>query len=65
MWSQKLGLDEFRKADEALVKELTSILSKVETDMTIFFRLLSEIDEPNVSSLEDAFYDYENAPKEE
>ena len=33
--------------------------------MTIFFRLLSEIEEPNISSLENAFYDYENAPKEE
>ncbi|MEC8735573.1 MAG: YdiU family protein [Candidatus Thermoplasmatota archaeon] len=65
MWSQKLGLDEFRKDDEDLVKELTSILGKVETDMTIFFRLLSAIEEPNISSLENAFYDYQSAPKEE
>ena len=41
MWGQKLGIDDFAEADEALVIELDGLLQKVETDMTIFFRMLS------------------------
>jgi len=64
MWANKLGLDEFNSIDEDLVKELTSLLHSVETDMTIFFRLLSSIKEPNIVHVKFAFYDEDNIPEE-
>ena len=64
MWVEKLGLGEFRSGDEVLVTELESMLQMSETDMTIFFRLLSAIEEPNVNGLRFAFYD-EEAPVDE
>ena len=42
-----------------LVTELTSTLLMSETDMTIFFRLLSAIEEPNFDGLRFAFYNEE------
>ena len=62
MWAEKLGLGELEEGDEELITELTTILQIVETDMTIFFRLLSSIDEPEVSHLEFAFYDADSIP---
>ena len=56
MWSNKLGLEGFESEDENLIKELTLLLQSVETDMTIFFRLLSSIKEPNINHLKFAFY---------
>lgn len=45
MWARKLGLEAFRpETDTALVQDLQKTLALTETDMTIFFRLLSEID---------------------
>jgi uncharacterized protein YdiU (UPF0061 family) len=45
MRSQKLGLKEFNvESDEELNKELHEILQLVETDMTIFYRRLANID---------------------
>lgn len=43
MMCQKLGLAEILENDEDLVNQLTSNLALQETDMTIFFRLLSTI----------------------
>ena len=37
MWAGKLGFSKFESGDEEIIIELTSILQKVETDMTIFF----------------------------
>ena len=65
MWAEKLGLDEFNTEDDKLITELTALLQSVETDMTIFFRLLSSIKEPEISHLTYAFYSRENIPKQE
>ena len=65
MWAMKLGLDEFRDDDESLIRDLNELLQRVETDMTIFFRLLSSIQEPTIQSLTDAFYDSTTIPTEE
>jgi len=64
MWADKLGLDVFKPEDEQLITELTSLLQKVETDMTIFFRLLSSITKPDVEQLHFAFYDVTTIPKQ-
>ena len=65
MWASKLGLDEFRNDDESLVRDLNELLQRVETDMTLFFRLLSSIQEPEVLLLSDAFYDTDTIPTDE
>ena len=65
MWSEKLGIDDFKESDEAMIIELDSILQKVETDMTIFFRMLSHIEKPDIELLSEAFYDSENIPIDE
>jgi len=62
MWSNKLGLSEFKQGDGELIKELTATLQLVETDMTIFFRLLSSLNEPNIEHLRYAFYDESTIP---
>ena len=64
MWVNKLGLDQFLESDVELIQELTTNLQLVETDMTIFFRLLSSMDEPNIDHLQFAFYNEESVPKE-
>ena len=65
MWAEKLGLDVFNTGDDKLITELTALLQSVETDMTIFFRLLSSIKEPEISHLNYAFYSGENIPEQE
>ena len=65
MWSNKLGLGHFNEEDGELINELTANLQLVETDMTIFFRLLSSLNEPNVELLQDAFYNEDTIPTEE
>ena len=62
MWASKLGIVELVPGDEELVRDLTTLLQSVETDMTIFFRILSSISEPDVSHMEHAFYDPANIP---
>ena len=65
MWAGKLGLEEFSAGDEGLVTELTSILQRAETDMTVFFRLLSTIRRPDVDHLRFAFYNEDTIPEDE
>jgi len=65
MWAEKLGIAELVPGDEELVTDLTTMLQSVETDMTIFFRLLSSLSEPDVSHLEHAFYDPTSIPVDE
>ena len=65
MWVQKLGLDEFKQGDTVLIQNLLSNLQLVETDMTIFFRLLASIKAPEIEALYDAFYDMSTIPTTE
>ena len=45
MMARKLGLSAFEPhTDDALIKELLSILPSIETDMTIFYRRLADLD---------------------
>ena len=57
MWTEKLGLWKFEQSDTELITNLTSNLQLTETDMTIFFRILSSIDGPDINKLRAAFYD--------
>ncbi len=43
MMAAKLGLRQFEASDETLVQELDALLQLTETDMTIFYRRLSEV----------------------
>ena len=63
MWRQKLGLGSSEPDDDSLVSDLGSILRMAETDMTIFFRLLSSIPDPHQSHLEYAYYDPVDMPR--
>jgi len=47
MMAGKLGILEFKQEDQALFSELENLLTRQETDMTIFYRLLAS--EPAVS----------------
>jgi len=73
MMSKKLGIiivPEKSEADAALFLELETILSEVETDMTIFYRLLanfgydSKIKKNNFSHFSDCFYQTEQLTDE-
>lgn len=64
MWIRKLGLNSFEQEDNELVSQLNSLLQLVETDMTIFFRLLCKIEEPEVEHLKIAFYDESTIPNQ-
>jgi len=57
-------LTEFRSDDEDLVRNLNNLLQEVETDMTIFFRLLCSLQSPDVEALNSAFYDETTIPKQ-
>lgn len=65
MWAKKLGFEKFIIDDEELITELVRILQMAETDMTIFFRLLSSIEKPDISHLRNAFYSTEEIPENE
>ena len=45
MMLQKLGLKESYPTDEALISELTQTMKDTQCDMTIFFRLLSDVND--------------------
>ena len=64
MWANKLGFQNWIEDDETLVRDLNALLQRVETDMTIFFRLLSSIETPSIELLADAFYDPLPVPKD-
>lgn len=65
MWANKLGLDLWNDGDEALIRDLNALLQRVETDMTIFFRLLCFIERPSVELLEEAFYEPSTIPRDD
>ena len=59
MTAAKLGLERYMpEHDEELCAELYALLGSVETDMTLFFRNLADIDtcDPAVQPLEEAYY---------
>lgn len=47
--ANKLGLKSFKESDVDLVDELHRVLQLVETDMTIFYRLLADFDSQSVA----------------
>lgn len=62
MMGNKLGLDEVRKEDKELIAEFEKILSSLQPDMTLFYRLLSEVnsemsDEDMLSHFAGIFYE--------
>ncbi|PHS70299.1 MAG: hypothetical protein COB23_04070 [Methylophaga sp.] len=67
MRTDKLGLKEYLDTDKDLHHELHEILQLVETDMTIFYRQLANVDTQNIeqtdeqlmSTIMDAYYDPE------
>ncbi|MED5350342.1 MAG: YdiU family protein [Candidatus Thermoplasmatota archaeon] len=65
VWASKLGLDQFKDSDSDLISEMNELLQKVETDMTIFFRELCNLEEPDVSGLTYAFYDKDSIPTDD
>ncbi|WP_203255936.1 protein adenylyltransferase SelO [Hyunsoonleella ulvae] len=66
MMKAKLGLCQDVDNDKYLIKDLEENLQLVETDMTIFFRKLSDFkdEETSFQVLKDAFYDFENMPND-
>lgn len=70
MMRQKLGLDSEEQPDLLLIKSLEDNLSVVETDMTIFFRILSDVQKSDTAQeafakLAPAFYDIDNLKETE
>ena len=57
MMASKLGLENFVEGDQELFGELEAILVAQETDMTIFYRVLSSSEVPSYKALAEAYYD--------
>ena len=55
MMASKLGFAQYQKGDDTLFERLEALLSSVETDMTIFYRLLAS-DELRVETFSNAYY---------
>ena len=66
MMKSKLGFTTAVKSDLQLIQQLEDNLQLVETDMTIFFRTLSNFTEATsgLNLIENAFYDFENISNE-
>ncbi len=66
MMKSKLGLFTENKNDLGIIQNLEDTLQLVETDMTIFFRNLSNFstDNSNLNVIEDAFYDLDDISDE-
>ena len=56
-WGEKLGLGTLQETDELLVNDLLELLGATEVDMTMFFRLLCSMTDPDVAHTADAFYE--------
>lgn len=65
MWMDKIGVDNFDEREIGLVSELIALLEGTEIDMTIFFRLLSNIEGPDIEHLKFAFYNIEEVSMKE
>ena len=56
-WAAKLGLGGLVETDEDLVNHLLDLFTKDAVDMTMFFRLLTDLQQPRLTDLDLAFYD--------
>lgn len=61
MMSTKLGFENLKENDAAIIDQLLSVLQEAETDMTIFYRNLSNVTKMNsaenaLEKIKDAFY---------
>ncbi len=56
MMTSKLGFEKYRAGDENLFEQLEDLLALVETDMTIFYRLLGSKEHVSLGDLESAYY---------
>ena len=56
MMAEKLGFSDYNAGDERLFSRLEKLLAEVETDMTIFYRLLSSIEHVSIDDLSSAYY---------
>ena len=56
MMAAKLGFASLRAGDEVLFEQLEDLLAAVETDMTIFYRLLASQEALTVETFHDAYY---------
>ena len=63
MMARKLGLVELHAGDETLFERLELLLSKVETDMTIFYRCLSA-DNLSIDNFKQAYYAPDDQPED-
>ncbi len=59
MMAAKLGLSKFQDSDQTLFSDLESVLTAVETDMTIFYRALAS-EQLSYESLKSAWYEPES-----
>ena len=57
MMAGKLGFRQYEEGDEKLFEGLEVLLALVETDMTIFYRLLSNLEAPVVGDFAEAWYE--------
>ena len=64
MWMDKIGIDDYKQNEIDLVADLIPLLESSNIDMTIFFRLLSNLEAPDVELLNFAFYSPEKIPVE-
>ncbi|MBD0402690.1 YdiU family protein [Flammeovirga sp. EKP202] len=68
MMLEKLGLSLSFEEENAFIQQLEKVLHKTETDMTIFFRLLSNIQKENfqipLTVVKDAFYAFDDMSEE-
>ena len=62
MWMDKIGIDDYKQNEIDLVADLIPLLESSNIDMTIFFRLLSNLEAPDVGLLNFAFYSPEKIP---
>ena len=63
MMAAKLGFVEYIEGDELLFERLGTLLATVETDMTIFYRLLAS-ENLNVETFKDAYYQPDELPED-
>jgi len=59
MMAAKLGFLAYRDGDHGLFERLEKLLSQTETDMTLFYRLLSNHAEPSLATVNQAYYQSE------
>ena len=63
MMAQKLGFAQWREGDDDLISGVVALLQMVETDMTLFYRMLSKVDkqesgvDADLELLQSCFYD--------